>query len=183
GRGGGVRFVLTLLVFGAAAMSARALFGSPVRVGSAAMRPGLMRGDIVWVDRSGSPGRVPGAVIAFRQPGDGSLTVKRVVAGPGQTVELSGSRLLIDGQVQGDGERETWCDGSVAVQPGGDAPPVIVPDGTVFVLGDDRRASSDSRQWGPIPDDHVVGRVRFVLWGQDGPRRWPGCDGAMSATD
>lgn len=183
GRGGPVRLVLTLVAFGAVAMAARSLVGAPLVVGSGAMAPALAEGEIVWVDRAGPAAAGPGAVVAFRQPGDGALTVKRVVATAGRTVELSGGRLLLDGQVHGSPESEPWCGAAVPVRSAGDAPPTPVPAGSVYVLGDDRRASSDSRQWGPVPLDNVVGRVRFVVWGVGGPRLSVGCNEGPAPTD
>jgi signal peptidase I len=182
-RGGPVRLVLTLVGFGAAAMAARALLGAPLVVGSGAMAPALAEGEVVWVDRAGGDAATPGAVVAFQQPGDGALTVKRVVAGAGQRVELSRGGLRIDGLPHGGGGEEPWCGAPVAVRGAVDSPETPVPAGAVYVLGDDRRASSDSRQWGPIPLDNVAGRVRFVVWGVGGPRLSVGCNEGAAPTD
>jgi signal peptidase I len=182
GRGSPARLVLTLVGFGATAMLLRSWLGGPVVVGSGAMAPALQRGDIVWVDRSGGDAAVPGAVVAFRQPGDGALTVKRVIAGPGEVVEVAQGGVLVDGTAQGRAGEERWCGEPVEVRAGEDSPPEPVPVGAVYVLGDDRRASSDSRQWGPVPLDNVVGRVRFVMWGDGAPRVSVGCNGGAAPT-
>lgn len=183
GRGAPVGLLTTLVAFGAAAMFSRSFLGAPVVVGSGAMAPALERGDVVWVDRSGGAAAVPGTVVAFRQPGDGALTIKRVVAGAGAVVEVADGMLLVDGSVVGRGGEERWCGQPVPVRFGEDAAPLAVPAEAVYVLGDDRRASSDSRQWGAIPLDNVVGRVRLVMWGDGAQRASVGCDGWLAPTD
>ena len=182
-RGGPVRLVLSLVGFGAAALLARALLGGPMVVGSEAMSPALREGDIVWVDRAGGAAASPGAVVAFRQPGDGALTIKRVVAGSGRVVEVAQGVLLLDGAAHGGAGEEPWCGQDVEVRAGADARPVTVPSGAVYVLGDDRRASSDSRQRGGVPLDNVVGRARFVMWGDGSGPLSVGCGRREAPTD
>ncbi len=90
--------------------------------------------------------------------------IKRVVAVGGQELEVKDSQVLIDG-VPLD---EPYLDES-AFMP--DFGPVEVPAGTVFVMGDNRPRSQDSRRFGPIPTDSIVGRAFVRVWPFD---RWGG---------
>jgi len=93
-----------------------------------------------------------------------SEVIKRVIGLPGETVEISGGVVLIDGSPI----NEPYVrDGSVMA----DEPPVVVPPGHVFVMGDNRNASQDSRVFGPIPEDEIVGRAFVIIWP---PGRWGG---------
>jgi signal peptidase I len=108
--------------------------------------------------------------------------VKRVVALPGEKVQVVDSRAIVDGE-EVDGEW-VFVDGVDATA---DFGPVEVPDGAYFVLGDHRNDSADSRQNGGqfVDADRVVGRVSARIWppsriggldgGADGPPRGPGC--------
>ena len=93
--------------------------------------------------------------------------IKRVVAGPGDTVEVRDGQLLRNGERV----REPWR---------GDVmdyvmPPQIVPTGTLWVLGDNRNASLDSHLWGPLPQDRVIGTAVWRYWplNRFGPIRFP----------
>lgn len=90
--------------------------------------------------------------------------IKRVVAVGGQQIEIKDSQVLIDG-VPLD---EPYLDES-AFMP--DFSPVQVPDGMVFVMGDNRPRSQDSRRFGPIANDSIVGRAFVRVWPFD---RWAG---------
>ena len=90
--------------------------------------------------------------------------IKRVVALPGETIEVRSCEVLIDGQRLD----EPYLDPQV-VTPGncgGDTPPTSVPDDHVFVMGDNRAGSLDSRNLGPIDEDELVGRAFVVFWPQ-----------------
>ena len=81
--------------------------------------------------------------------------IKRIVAGPGDRLALDDGRVVLNGKPQ----KEPY----VAACGGGegcDFPrPITVPKGTYFMLGDNRGASDDSRFWGPVPEDWILGRV------------------------
>ena len=90
--------------------------------------------------------------------------IKRVIALPGETIEVRSCQVLIDGQPL----EEPYLDPEV-VQPGncgGELAPVTVPDDHVFVMGDNRGGSQDSRALGPIDEDDLVGRAFVVFWPQ-----------------
>ena len=91
--------------------------------------------------------------------------IKRVIALPGETIEVRNCDVLIDGQRLD----EPYLDPEV-VTPGncgGDTPPTTVPADHVFVMGDNRAGSLDSRNLGPIDEDELVGRAFVVFWPRD----------------
>jgi signal peptidase I len=122
--------------------------GDRLVVNKLAYRMGdVKRGDIVVIDTS----RVPDATTQL-----GKTLVKRVVGVPGDVVEG------VDGRVQVNGEQldEPWLDEADTATFG----PVEVPEDSLFVLGDNRAASVDSRTFGAVPVDAVIGRVDAIIW-------------------
>jgi signal peptidase I len=91
--------------------------------------------------------------------------IKRVIGLPGETVEVRNCNVLIDGRVL----NEPYLDPEVVTPTdcGGDySPNGPVPEDHVFVLGDNRGGSQDSRVIGPISEDDLVGRAFVVFWPQ-----------------
>ena len=107
-----------------------------------------------------------GDIVTFRSPLDGETLIKRVVAVGGQTIDL------VDGEVYVDGERldEPYTGGkptyslSEYVGSAGIEYPYVVPEGTVWVMGDNRTDSRDSRYFGPVDVDDVTSRALFIYW-------------------
>lgn len=105
-------------------------------------------------------------IVTFRSPLDGETLIKRVVAVGGQTIDL------VDGEVYVDGERldEPYTGGkptyslSEYVGSAGIEYPYVVPEGTVWVMGDNRTDSRDSRYFGPVDVDDVTSRALFIYW-------------------
>jgi signal peptidase I len=88
--------------------------------------------------------------------------IKRVIALPGETIEVRNCEVTIDGKKLD----EPYLDPQV-VTPGncgGETPPTPVPENHVFVMGDNRGGSLDSRALGPIDEDDLVGRAFVVFW-------------------
>jgi len=88
-------------------------------------------------------------------PPGGLEVVKRVVGLPGERVRLAGGRIEVDGRVL----HEPYLEGG-----GGDRLDLRLGPAEYLVLGDNRAASSDGRDFGPVPGDAFVGRVRFAYW-------------------
>ena len=97
-----------------------------------------------------------GDIVVLDLPAQSDLLIKRVIGLPGETIEIRDGRLYIDGQLV----NESWT-----VYPGsGNYGPFVIPPLHVFVLGDNRGASNDSRSFGPVRIDEVVGHAWFSYW-------------------
>ena len=140
----------------------------PMRVDSDSMQPTLAAGDLVLVEHD--PGRIRrGDVVAARHPVTGGLLVKRVAGTGGDRVAIEDGRLVVNG--------EPVCE--VGVDParldGVFFGPVTVPAGELFLLGDARAGSVDSRAFGPVALGEVVGAVRARVWPAPGGLPAHGC--------
>ena len=93
----------------------------------------------------------------FGFPTDGTDLIKRVIAVEGETVEASGGRVRINGQPID----EPYLPNGTTTETFG---PIVVPEDSVFVMGDNRDGSDDSRIFGPIPTDTIVGRALMIVW-------------------
>jgi len=83
--------------------------------------------------------------------------IKRVIGLPGETLEIHANQVLIDGEVI----EEPYLDATIEMF---DFGPVAVPEESVFVMGDNRSSSRDSRFFGAVPLDEVVGKALVLMW-------------------
>lgn len=125
---------------------------------SASMSPTLEVGDRIVVTRYFGARPERGHVIVFQSPRDErELLVKRVIGVPGDLIDARLGRVRI-------GEHtipEAYVLREAAT---GAIEPQLIPANCYYVLGDNRDESLDSRSWGLVPRDRVVGRARLVLW-------------------
>ncbi|MDP1629265.1 MAG: signal peptidase I [bacterium] len=107
-----------------------------------------------------------GEVIVFRFPQDPSqYYIKRIIGLPGETLQFQGNKIVIFNQDYPDGfllEEEYLDSGNRALDLGGGE--IILKKDEFFVLGDNRRASYDSRRWGVLPRADIIGRVWLRAW-------------------
>lgn len=201
-------FLLFLMLFG--------IFRTAIAdwnpIPSASMHPNLLEGDVVFVNRlaynvklpltdvvlgtTGEPQR--GDIVTFSSPKDGTRLIKRVIALPGDRVEMRNEQLVINGQpagyaalgratenVNGLGELAALRLGeSIAdarahaiqlmpqVQARRDFAPLTVPPGEYMMLGDNRDNSQDSRYIGLVPRALLIGRAERVLASADITGNW-----------
>jgi signal peptidase I len=145
----------------ACALVVRGAFFRVYAIPSASMAPTLQPGDQIVVTPYRTPfARVPerGDVVVFRSPlGRDELLIKRIIATPGDLVASNDGRVVI-------GSHE--LDEPYLQRPAasGVIAPQIVPAGCYFVAGDNRENSWDSRSWGVLPRELIVGQARLVLW-------------------
>ena len=141
-----------VLFFAINAVSAR------VRVDGFSMVPTLQNGEYVLVNRLAYRTKLPerGDIIVFQSTQANDLDlIKRVIGVPGDTVTISGGMVEVNGQVLN--------------EPYIAAAPVYngewsVPEGNLFVLGDNRNDLSDSHAWGLLPIENVIGKAILIYW-------------------
>ena len=151
--------VVVLIATVAVVLLVRAQVAETVRISSDSMAPALHRDEKVLLDKlTPRLGRMDrGDMVAFASPQDGELVLKRVVGLGGDTVEIRDAVLFVNGrQVV---ERDIDLAAFDATYFG----PVSVPAGELFVLGDNRVGSVDSRAYGGVPVRAVTGRVVWRL--------------------
>jgi signal peptidase I len=152
-----------VLWFGAvivALLLIRGFFLEPVRVHSDSMMPTLPSGAVVLIDKVTFHARDPhrGDVVVAEDPRTGESIVKRVVAVGGDSVGIDDGVLSVNGRVV----VENYIDNDG--MDGYFFGPDLVPAGHVYLLGDNRDTSEDSRTFGPVSIDDVEGRVLATIW-------------------
>lgn len=123
------------------------------------MEPNLHNRERLFINKLVYRLRAPnrGEIIIFRYPKDpGRDFIKRVIAIEGETVEIRDGTVYIDGEVLEESYRPN--------RGFSDFPAVQVGKGTVFVLGDNRNNSEDSRFFGSIPREYIKGRALLIYW-------------------
>lgn len=103
-----------------------------------------------------------GEIVVFEYPKDTTRDyIKRVIGLPGETIEIRNGQVLINGVPL----FEPYLNDAARAQTG-NMPPQQVPPNAVFVMGDNRGNSSDSRNWGPLPLENIVGKAWLIYWPQ-----------------
>jgi signal peptidase I len=150
-----IRLAVALAAVAVAVVLLRAEAVATVRIGSDSMAPTLRRGDTALLDKITVRVRDPERrdLVAFRSPQDGELTVKRVVGVAGDVVEVRDAVLHVNGTAVTEPEIDLAADDGTWFGP------VTVPAGEVFLMGDNRANSIDSRTYGAVPLDDVVARA------------------------
>ena len=153
-------FFLYLVIVLLVAFSVRLFIFEPVRVSGASMETTLWDGERMFVEKVSlwftEPER--GEIVICRYPNDPRNIVKRIVAMPGETVEIRWGVLYVNGKPL---DESAYWEGPIQ----GNYGPAVVPEGHVFVMGDNRLVSLDSRSAGvgPIPFERIIGRVHYVI--------------------
>ena len=147
--------IAVLATFVGAVVLVRATVAVPVRIDSGSMAPTLVAGDVVLVSQD-APDLADidrGDLVTFRSPEDGDRALKRVVGLPGDVLVIRDSELYVNDHVV----PEPYVDH--ALIDGYYSRTFTVPEDSVFVMGDNRGNSVDSRDYGPVAVDDLRGRV------------------------
>lgn len=122
---------------------------------------GFVRGKMPYKDLK------RGDVIVFKYPlGPEVAYVKRLIGLPGEKVEMIGRIVYIDGKPLSESYTQYIDAGSIYERFG----PFIVPEDHYFAMGDNRDNSQDSRYWGYVPRDHIIGKGLAIYWSYETPR-------------
>ena len=159
------------------------------KIPSGSMIPTLLIGDHILVNKLSYGLRIPfweeylveyqkpqrGDVIVFIFPEDRTKDfIKRVIAVGGETVEIRNKKVYINGNPIPD-THAYFKNGEMMgeIQPGqNNFGPTTVPENHLFVMGDNRDSSHDSRFWGFVSLDEVRGKAFLIYWSWDGTDRW-----------
>ncbi|HLX35401.1 MAG TPA: signal peptidase I [Candidatus Limnocylindrales bacterium] len=181
--------VLTLVIF----LGIQTFVAQPYKVQQTSMEVTLLPDQYVLVDKL-TPhwsAYARGDIVVFNPPPNWSEStgvpfIKRVIGLPGDTVELRDGDVYVNGVKLAEPYIHN-DDGSTTTEPlDGNTSQWLVPDGDLFVMGDHRNASADSRIFGPIPISSVIGRAWLRYWpfdtlGTISRPTYPGLDGSAGA--
>lgn len=161
-----LHFVLIFLISLAIVLPIRYFVVQPFLVRGDSMLPTFHNLDYLFVERVSYYFREPlrGESIVFRFPeNESDFFIKRIIGLPGERVIIEGNTIRIS--QKGAGEELVLEEdfGANTVFTGGNVD-ITLGENEYFVLGDNRAASFDSRRWGPLPEEDIVGRVLFRVW-------------------
>lgn len=162
-----VRENLVILVVALSlAFSIRTFVAEPRYIPSDSMIPTLEVGDRLVIDKVGYHFRSPetGDIIVFEPPpqlqvqgyAKDQAFIKRVIGEPGQVVSIENGKVYLD--------RQPLEEDYIAAPPAYKWGPKVVPEGQLFVMGDNRNNSNDSHIWGFLPTENIIGRACFRFW-------------------
>ena len=188
-----IELVVIVAVALGVALGIQAFLVKPFRIPSESMVPTLEIGQRVLVNRIGEHFGDPerGDVMVFKPPKGADTNscgeshsvregcpastseksdqnfIKRIVAVPGDRLSVKRGRVYIDGKLQKEPfiRPDPFCD--ICNLP----KEITIPDGQYYMMGDNRGASSDSRKWGPVPRDNMIGKAFATYWP---PSQWGG---------
>jgi len=140
----------------------------PYKIPTGSMRPTFLEGDRIFVDKMSYRFHEPerGDIIVFKYPVDKKKDyVKRLVGLPGEELEIRDGKLIINGEVIDEPpfssyyyyNRNDWNYGKEGLV-------VQIPQKSYFALGDNSAQSADSRSWGFVPRENMIGRAFCIWW-------------------
>ena len=174
--------LFNLLVYDPLRAYYRDQYAAAFVIPSAGMEPTLLVGDYILTDNSIYRSRNPQRedLIVFKHPeGGGRDVIKRIVGLPGEQMLVRGRQVYVNGNLL----QEPYVHADSVVR--ADLPscnysygfePTVVPPDSYFVLGDSRDNSRDSRYWGFVKRERVVGRAFTIYWSSNGVWWWPRVD-------
>lgn len=162
-------FIVMIAVVVLAAIALRMFIFVPYEIPSGSMEETIMPGDMVFSEKVTYYMRAPEYqdIVTFEDPLlVGRTLIKRVIATGGQTVDLLDGQVVVDGVPL----NEPYTDGKPSyafdhTAPGIDIEyPLTIPDGYIWVMGDNRTSSQDSRYFGPVSVSSVTGKASMIYW-------------------
>jgi len=172
------------------AFLARSFLIQAFHIPSGSMEDTLLVGDFLFVNKllygpkipftdvrlPGFRDPKPGDIIVFKFPGQDDDFIKRCVAVGGQELAIRGGVVYVDGEAR----EEPYTKYIYGEHPHGaarDFGPITVPEGHIFMMGDNRDNSNDSRVMGTVPwRDNVQGKAIFIYWSWNGEKKYPRFD-------
>ena len=167
--GGVLEFIVMLVVVLVCAFIVRAFVVAPYEIPSGSMEQTIMPGDMVLAEKlsfmvKGDDVQI-GDIVTFRDPENPQRTlIKRCIARGGDTIDLQDGKVYLNGieLIEDYVTEPTYpletAAGEIIEYP------YTVPEGYIWVMGDNRTKSSDSRYFGAVPETSVTGRAFAIYW-------------------
>ena len=164
-------YILVILISTCFSLYIRHSYAQAFRLPSASMEPTLLVGDYLLIDKRSSVRNAQrGDLIVFEYPKDKTKDyLKRVIAMAGDKVEIHDKKLFVNDKLQ-DEPYVIHNDNFIipgSIQPRDNFGPITVPPDSVFVMGDNRDHSFDSRFWGPVSKSKIKGKTISIYWSWD----------------
>lgn len=161
-----IDFIQTLVVFGAIFALIYWQIAQPHRVSGNSMFPNFHNSDLIITDKLsykfGDPQK--GDIVVFENPrNNADHFIKRVIALPGDSIKVESEKVFVNGQLV----EEVYLPDFVPTLPKGfltEGVPIKAGDNQYYVFGDNREHSSDSREWGPIGKEKIIGKAFIRYW-------------------
>ena len=172
-------WVESILIAVILALFIRTFFIQAFKIPSGSMKPTLQEGDKIMVNKLLFGPKVPftnyripslrkpkrGDIIVFVYPEDKKKDfIKRLVAVSAETIEIADGNILINGQMAEDSPEMLKLYYYNRGGYGREGEAIKVPEDSYFVLGDNSNSSRDSRYWGFVPKENIIGRAMFIWW-------------------
>lgn len=161
-----VEFIEFIAIIGAVFVVLRFFVAEPHKVSGRSMIPNFQDGDYLITNKiSAKSGEFKrGEVVILQNPrNQDQIFIKRVIGLPEERIRLTNGTVLISGQPIAEPylPKGTTTPGETFLSDGEE---VVIPKGQYFVIGDNRTGSSDSREWGPVPAELIIGSAWLRYW-------------------
>ena len=148
-----IKEILPYVLIIIAVILIRTFIITPVRVDGASMDQTLEDGQILLLYKLANVDY--GDIVVLDEKKEGEIIIKRIIGMPGDTVSIRDNTIYVNGEEV----EEDYAYGETS-----DYEEITLDDDEYFILGDNRPISKDSRYFGPVKEDEIIGKVIFRLW-------------------
>lgn len=148
-----IKEILPYVLIIIAVILIRTFIITPVRVDGASMNQTLEDGQILLLYKLANVDY--GDIVVLDEEKEGEIIIKRIIGMPGDTVSIRDNTIYVNGEEV----EEDYAYGETS-----DYEEITLDDDEYFILGDNRPISKDSRYFGPVKEDEIIGKVIFRLW-------------------
>lgn len=145
--------VIPYIIIIAVIVLIRSFIITPVRVEGSSMKTTLSNGDILLLYKLGNVKQFD--IVVLDELYDNEVIIKRIIGLPGDTVEINNGKIYVNDEVIED----EYAYGETS-----DCAKIKLADDEYFILGDNRLISKDSRYFGPVKEDEIIGKVIFRIF-------------------
>lgn len=157
-------FLIVIVIAAAIVFPIRKYVFQPFIVSGSSMEPTYYTGDYLIIDELGYRFNQPqrGDIIVFSYPNDPAQKyIKRIIGLPGEVVDVNNGKVFIEQNDKKFELQEVYLPSSTITNHN---TTLSLKNGEYFVMGDNRMASSDSRSWGAVPEDKIIGKVLVTVF-------------------